>query len=213
MDAQTFLIPAFSYDGQAPDAHFWVGKGNRPGPEGNFVADENGSDEPLRKYHKKTLVIVLPGDLTVFDLGELNAWYIPIPIHCLFSVKHIQDDYEGKGHSISTNSRLAVRLVHRIFRRLRTHSVRSLKGSGWTNSYHIFASRVPKNLNVPPSLRMLGIEPQTKLNCEVLDASIGYEVRWAIAGKSIVTQLVAKLQHGEYMAFGLSGDDRRTKER
>ena len=60
---------------------------------------------------------------------------------------------------------------------------------------------------------MLGIEPQTKLNCEVLDASIGYEVRWAIAGKSIVTQLVAKLQHGEYMAFGLSGDDRRTKER
>ena len=75
VDAQTFLIPAFSYDGQAPDAHFWVGKGNRPGPEGNFVADENGSDEPLRKYHKKTLVIVLPGDLTVFDLGELSAWY------------------------------------------------------------------------------------------------------------------------------------------
>ena len=70
VDAQTFLIPAFSYDGQAPDAPFWVGKGNRPGPEGNFVADENGSDEPLRKYHKKTLVIVLPGDLTVFDLGE-----------------------------------------------------------------------------------------------------------------------------------------------
>ena len=116
---------------------------------------------------------------------------------------------------------MAVRLVHRIFRRLRTHSVRKellLKKYekeqwGWTNSYHIFASRVPKNLNVPPSLRMLGIEPQTKLNCEVLDASIGYEVRWAIAGKSIVTQLVAKLQHGEYMAFGLSGDDRRTKER
>ena len=34
VDAQTFLIPRFSYDGQAPDAHFWVGKGNRPGPEG-----------------------------------------------------------------------------------------------------------------------------------------------------------------------------------
>ena len=78
---------------------------------------------------------------------------------------------------------------------------------------HSFAGRVPKTPNVPPSLRMLGIEPQTKLNCEVLDASIGYEVRWAIAGKSIVTQLVAKLQHGEYMAFGLSGDDRGTKER
>ena len=120
VDAQTFLIPAFSYDGQAPDAHFWVGKGNRPGPEGNFVADENGSDEPLRKYHKKTLVIVLPGDLTVFDLGELSAWYIPIR-SLPFLVKYIQDKYERKEHSISTNSRLAVRLVHRIFRRLRTH--------------------------------------------------------------------------------------------
>jgi hypothetical protein len=71
VDAQTFLVPAFSYDGQAPDAHFWVGKGTRVGPEGNFVSDENGSDEPLRKYSKKTLVIVLPGDLTVFDIGEL----------------------------------------------------------------------------------------------------------------------------------------------
>jgi hypothetical protein len=27
--------------------------------------------------------------------------------------------------------------------------------------------RIPKNLNVPPSLRMLGVEPQSKLNCEV----------------------------------------------
>ena len=56
VDAQTFLIPRFSYDGQAPDAHFWVGQG-KPGPEGNFVADENGSSEPLRSYKEKTLVI------------------------------------------------------------------------------------------------------------------------------------------------------------
>ena len=27
--------------------------------------------------------------------------------------------------------------------------------------------RIPRDLNVPPSLRMLGIEPQSKLNCEV----------------------------------------------
>ena len=82
VDAQTFLIPRFSYDGQAPDAHFWVGQG-KPGPEGNFVADENGSSEPLRSYKEKTLVIVLPGDLTVFDIGtyyiyffELNGKYV-----------------------------------------------------------------------------------------------------------------------------------------
>jgi len=64
---------------------------------------------------------------------------------------------------------------------------------------------------VPPSLRMLGIEPQSKLNCEVLDDQIGYEVRWAIAGKSIVTQLVARLKDEQYMAFGLSGDRDRSR--
>jgi hypothetical protein len=37
VDAQTFLIPNFSYDGTAPDAHFWVGKGTTPGPEGETV--------------------------------------------------------------------------------------------------------------------------------------------------------------------------------
>ena len=38
--------------------------------QGHGVADENGSNEPLRRYSQKTLVIVLPGDLTVFDIGE-----------------------------------------------------------------------------------------------------------------------------------------------
>ena len=33
---------------------------------------------------------------------------------------------------------------------------------------------------------------QTKLNCEILDDAKAFEVRWAIAGKSIVTQLVAR---------------------
>ena len=98
--------------------------------------------------------------------------------------------------------------------------------SVWCVAFYVdFGSvRIPRNLNVPPSLRMLGIEPQSKLNCEVgnrikvykydinnfivqvLDESIGYEVRWAIAGKSIVTQLVARLNDEQYMAFGLSGD-------
>ena len=98
--------------------------------------------------------------------------------------------------------------------------------SVWCVAFYVdFGSvRIPRNLNVPPSLRMLGIEPQSKLNCEVwrtlkksfrhahytyyqvLDENIGYEVRWAIAGKSIVTQLVARLSDEQYMAFGLSGD-------
>ena len=41
VDAQTFLIPNFTYDGQAPDAHFWVGEGSRPGPEVSLGTDKN----------------------------------------------------------------------------------------------------------------------------------------------------------------------------
>ena len=37
---------------------------------------------------------------------------------------------------------------------------------------------------------------QSKLNCEVLEDSLAFEVRWAVAGDSIVIQLVAKL--GKY---------------
>ncbi|OWR41524.1 DOMON domain-containing protein [Danaus plexippus plexippus] len=47
---------------------------------------------------------------------------------------------------------------------------------------------------------------QSKLNCEVLFDELAFEVRWAIAGSSVVLQLVAKLEDGEYMSFGLSGD-------
>lgn len=34
---------------------------------------------------------------------------------------------------------------------------------------------------------------QSKLNCEVLYDDLAFEVRWAVAGESIVIQLVAKL--------------------
>ncbi|KAJ8715830.1 hypothetical protein PYW07_010312 [Mythimna separata] len=36
---------------------------------------------------------------------------------------------------------------------------------------------------------------QSKLNCEVLHDELAFEVRWAVAGDSIVLQLVAKLVH------------------
>ena len=50
-----------------------------------------------------------------------------------------------------------------------------------------------------------------ELLLQVLDENIGYEVRWAIAGKSIVTQLVARLEDEQYMAFGLSGEQDRSR--
>lgn len=86
------------------DLHFWVGRGS-PGPDGIRVPDETGTDAGLAKADKKTLVLSLPGDLTIFDI-----------------------DYFGV----------------------------------YSRSYNIDYGhvRITPGLNVPPSLRMLGISPQ-----------------------------------------------------
>ena len=91
------------------DAFFWVGTGSKPSQEGAQVPDENGKVEPLRRYDTKTLVLTLPGDLTVFDVEWLSVW-------C-------------KAYGIDFG--------------------------------HI---RIPKNLNVPPSLKMLGVAPQVRIH-------------------------------------------------
>jgi hypothetical protein len=130
VDAQTLLIPNLSYDGEAPDAKFWVGRGPKPSPQGIRVPDENGKEVPLRRYDRKTVVLTLPGDLTVFDIGHFGIWCEAFTV----DFGHVQ---------------------------------------------------IPPNLNVPPSLKMLGVSPQSKLNCEVLYDDLAFEARWAVAGDSI----------------------------
>ncbi|XP_015594901.1 protein Skeletor, isoforms B/C isoform X2 [Cephus cinctus] len=155
VDAQTLLIPGFSYDGEAPDAKFWVGPGPSPTPQGIRVPDENGKVVPLRRYDRKTIVLTLPDDLTIHQLGHFGVWCEAFTV-----------DF---GHV-----------------------------------------KIPQGLNVPPSLKMLGVSPQSKLNCEVLEDNLAFEVRWAVAGDSIVIQLVGKLDAGKYMSFGLSPNTERS---
>ncbi|XP_014221309.1 protein Skeletor, isoforms B/C [Trichogramma pretiosum] len=155
VDAQTLLIPSFTYDGEAPDAKFWVGAGLSPTPQGIKLPNENGEVGPLRRYDHKTIVLSLPDDLTVHQIGHFGVWCEAFAV-----------DF---GHV-----------------------------------------KIPHSLNVPPSLKMLGVSPQSKLNCEVLDDRLSFEVRWAVAGDSIVVQLVGKLADNEYMSFGLSGDQQRS---
>ncbi|KAI5693637.1 hypothetical protein M8J75_002858 [Diaphorina citri] len=108
VDAQTLLVPNFSYDGEAPDAKFWVGTGPHPSPQGIRVPDENGKEEPLRRYNRKTIVLTLPGELTVFEIGHFGVWCEAFTV----DFGHIQ---------------------------------------------------IPANVNMPPSLKMLGVSPQTNL--------------------------------------------------
>ncbi|XP_074095643.1 DM13 and DOMON_DOH domain-containing protein skeletor isoform X1 [Cotesia typhae] len=155
VDAQTLLVPSFSYDGEAPDAKFWVGSGAHPSSNGIRLPDENGRESPLRAYDRKTIVLTLPGDITIHQLGHFGIWCEAFTV----DFGHIQ---------------------------------------------------IPSNLNVPPSLKMLGISPQSKLNCEVLDNNLTFEVRWAVAGESIVIQLVSRLDDNNYMSFGLSANPERS---
>lgn len=90
------------------DAKFWVGKGSKPSPQGLRVPDENGKETPLRRYDRKTVVLTLPGDLTVFDIGHFGVWCEAFTV-----------DF---GHVV-----------------------------------------LPHNLNIPPSLKMVGVSPQVSI--------------------------------------------------
>lgn len=95
------------------DAKFWVGAGDKPTPQGIRVADENGKEVPLRQYNQKTIVLTLPGDLTIFDIGHFGIWCEAFTV-----------DF---GHV-----------------------------------------SLPSVLNVPPSLKMLGVLPQVSKNYNCL---------------------------------------------
>lgn len=87
---------------------------------------------------------------------------------------------------------------------------------------------IPRQLNVPPAARILGISPQptpeadvpsanyhdmemvassnkdeSKLNCEVLSTSLGLQLRWSVAQENIILQIVGNLGSDMYMAFGV----------
>lgn len=75
VDAQTFLVPDFHYDGLGPEAYFWLTRGSQ-GLNGNGLRlkDENGSAAPLRKYSGETVVITLPEELTIYDFDYFGVW-------------------------------------------------------------------------------------------------------------------------------------------
>lgn len=75
VDAQTFLVPDFHYDGLGPAAFFWLTRGaSGLTANGLRLKDENGSATPLRKYAGETVVITLPEELTIYDFDFFGVW-------------------------------------------------------------------------------------------------------------------------------------------
>ncbi|XP_026828705.1 protein Skeletor, isoforms B/C isoform X2 [Ooceraea biroi] len=76
LDSKTIYIPNLHYDGGGPDAYFWVGNGTEPSHFGIKVPNEVGSSAPLRGYQGEDIEIVLPGNLTVYDINWLAVWCV-----------------------------------------------------------------------------------------------------------------------------------------
>ncbi|XP_070165249.1 protein Skeletor, isoforms B/C [Polyergus mexicanus] len=76
LDSKTIYIPNLHYDGGGPDAYFWVGNGSEPSHFGIKVPNEMGSLAPLRGYQGEDIEIVLPGNLTVYDIDWLAVWCV-----------------------------------------------------------------------------------------------------------------------------------------
>lgn len=75
VDAQTFLVPDFHYDGLGPAGYFWLTRGGSGlAANGLRLKDENGGSNPLRKYTGETVVISLPDELTVYDFDYFGVW-------------------------------------------------------------------------------------------------------------------------------------------
>ncbi|KAK9722443.1 Electron transfer DM13 [Popillia japonica] len=74
IDAKTLRIPKFEYDGLGKRVHFWVGVGPQPASKGHVVPDEYGYVDPLRKYTGQTVILELPGDLTIFNIDWFSVY-------------------------------------------------------------------------------------------------------------------------------------------
>ncbi|CAG0919956.1 unnamed protein product [Notodromas monacha] len=73
-DSKTIAVPDFHYDGQADDAVFLVGKGPQPHRGGSRVPDENGYLTKLRRYTGEDVVLLLPGEINVFEIDWVAVY-------------------------------------------------------------------------------------------------------------------------------------------
>lgn len=74
MDSKRIKINDLVYDGLSSSAYFLVGTGPQPNPSGKKIPNELGYLESLGSYSAETIVLDLPGDLTIFDIDWISIW-------------------------------------------------------------------------------------------------------------------------------------------
>ncbi|KAK8768509.1 hypothetical protein V5799_015026 [Amblyomma americanum] len=61
------IITDLNYDGEGPEAFFWVGTGQEPDSKGHQIADENGSMQVLKAYKNARVLLTLPKKITDYQ--------------------------------------------------------------------------------------------------------------------------------------------------
>lgn len=76
IDTKTVVFENLYYDGKGPDAYFLIGKEGAPNGENGIKVPVDGATEVLREYRGENLTLVLPNDISFFDI----EW---IAIYCI----------------------------------------------------------------------------------------------------------------------------------
>ncbi|XP_013385793.1 protein Skeletor, isoforms B/C [Lingula anatina] len=81
VDSHRFKILGFTYDGQGPDAFFYIGlrqnaTRDTPSDEGIKILDEKGSSAVLKEYKNVTLTLTLPEGIRIQDIKWLSVWCV-----------------------------------------------------------------------------------------------------------------------------------------
>ncbi|GBP44131.1 hypothetical protein EVAR_81452_1 [Eumeta japonica] len=74
VDAKSFIISEFQYDGSGEEVYFWTGLGPQPSSKGQKIPDEYGYLEPLHVYKGTDVRLELPGTSTVFNVQWISIW-------------------------------------------------------------------------------------------------------------------------------------------
>ncbi|XP_050309804.1 protein Skeletor, isoforms B/C isoform X2 [Anthonomus grandis grandis] len=74
LDAKQIKLIGFSYSNKVSKAYFWVGVGAQPVSKGTQVPDEYGYLDPLKSYNNKTIILELPGELTIFNIDWFSIF-------------------------------------------------------------------------------------------------------------------------------------------
>lgn len=74
LNDNTLVIRNLNYDGQAPDAYFWVGTSKKPNNLGTAIPDENGSLAPIKGYRNANITLHLPKNKSLKNIKYFGLW-------------------------------------------------------------------------------------------------------------------------------------------